>query len=94
MDFGWNGCGRMNVYHVRVSREDGQEWWDPMTSLKVTWTLLNVSCTTVVKGESCAVGLENKVNQNFGSRGLERKVSLEVSRTETPKPEVPNSSKT
>jgi hypothetical protein len=37
-----------------------------MTSLKVTWTLLNVPHTTVVKGDSCAMGPENKVIHNFG----------------------------
>jgi hypothetical protein len=62
-----------------------------MMSPKVTWTLLNEPRATVVKGDNCVVGPENKVNQNFRSRGLERKESLEVSRTETPKPEVSKS---
>jgi hypothetical protein len=61
----WNGCGHMGVYHMPVSREDKREWWEPMTSSKVTWTLLNVPRTTVVKGDSCVVGPESKVNQNF-----------------------------
>jgi hypothetical protein len=58
----------MNVYHVPVSREDRREWWDPMTSPRVTWTLQNVPRATAVKGDSCAVGPENKVNQisDFG----------------------------
>jgi hypothetical protein len=60
----------MNVYHVPVSREDRQEWWDPMMSPRVTWTLQNVPRAIVVKGDSCAVGSENKVNQNFRFRGL------------------------
>jgi hypothetical protein len=34
--FPWNGHGHMGVYHVPVSQEDKREWWDPMTSLKVT----------------------------------------------------------
>jgi hypothetical protein len=55
----------MGVYHVPVSQEDKQEWWDLMTSSKVTWTLLNVPYTTVVKGNNCVVGPENKVNRNF-----------------------------
>jgi hypothetical protein len=37
-----------------------------MTSLKATWTLLNVPHATVVKGDSCAMGPENKVIHNFG----------------------------
>jgi hypothetical protein len=86
--FAWNGHGRMNVYHVPVSQEDMREWWDPITSLRVTWTLRNVPRATVVKGDNCAMGPENKVNRNFGSRGLERKVSLEVSRTKNLKLEV------
>ena len=36
-----------------------------MTSLKATWTLLNVPHATVVKGDNCAVGLENKVIHDF-----------------------------
>jgi hypothetical protein len=48
-----------------VGRGDMREWWDPMISLKATWTLLNVSHATVVKGDSCAVGPENKVIHNF-----------------------------
>jgi hypothetical protein len=55
----------MNAYNVPVSREDRQEWWDPMTSLKVTWTLLSIPHATVVKGDSCVVGLENKVIRDF-----------------------------
>jgi hypothetical protein len=31
-----------------------------MTSLKVTWTLLNVPCATVVVGDNCVVGPEGK----------------------------------
>jgi hypothetical protein len=61
----------MDVHHVPASREDRREWWDPMTSPKVTWTLLNVPRTTVVKGDSCTVGPESKVNQNFRIRELE-----------------------
>jgi hypothetical protein len=52
---------------VPVGREEKREWWDPMTSLKVTWTLLNVPHATVVKGDSCAVGPENKVIHDFGN---------------------------
>jgi hypothetical protein len=37
-------------------------------SPKVTWTLLNVPRATVVKGDSCVVGLENKVIRDFGIR--------------------------
>jgi hypothetical protein len=55
----------MNAYHVPVSQEDRQEWWDPMTSLKVTWTLLNVPHATLVKDDSCAVVPENKVTRDF-----------------------------
>jgi hypothetical protein len=51
----------MSAYHVPVSREDRREWWDLKTSPKVTWTLLNVSCATMVKGDNCVVGPENKV---------------------------------
>jgi hypothetical protein len=58
----------MNVYHVPVSREDKKEWWDLMTSPKVTWTLLNVPCAIVVKGDNCVVGPENKVIHDFGIR--------------------------
>jgi hypothetical protein len=36
-----------------------------MTSLKVTWTLLNVPHATVVKSDSCTMGLENKLIHNF-----------------------------
>jgi hypothetical protein len=79
----------MNVYHMPVSREDRQELSDLMTSLKVMWTLLKVPHATIVKGNNCVVGPEDKVNQNFGSQRLERKASLGVSRTKTPKPEVP-----
>jgi hypothetical protein len=67
----WNGRGHMGVYHVPVSREDKREWWDLMMSPKVTWTLLNVPCATVVRGDNCAVGPESKVNQNFRIRELE-----------------------
>jgi hypothetical protein len=56
----------MNAYHVPVSREDRREWWDSMTSLKVTWTLLNIPHAMVVKGDNCAVGPENKVIHDFG----------------------------
>jgi hypothetical protein len=56
----------MEMYHVPVGRGDRREWWDPMTSLKATWTLLNVPHATVVKGDSCAVGPENKVIHDFG----------------------------
>jgi hypothetical protein len=46
-----------------------------MMSLKVMWTLLKGATATVVKGDSCAVGPESKVNQDFrirkgGARGL------------------------
>jgi hypothetical protein len=37
------------------------------------------------------VGPEGNVNQNFGSRGLERKASLKASLTETLKPRVSKS---
>ena len=63
----WIGRGCMNAYHVPVSRGDRREWWDPMTSLKVTWTLLNVPHATVVKDDSYAVGLENKATRDFGN---------------------------
>jgi hypothetical protein len=53
-------------YHVPVSRGDKREWWDPMMSLKATWTLLNVPRATRVKDDSCAVGTENKVTRDFG----------------------------
>jgi hypothetical protein len=36
-----------------------------MTSLKVTWTLMNVPPATVVKGDSCAVGPKDKVIRDF-----------------------------
>jgi hypothetical protein len=39
-----------------------------MTSPKVTWTLLNVPCATVVKGNNCVVGPENKVIHDFRIR--------------------------
>jgi hypothetical protein len=78
----------MNVYHVPVSREDRREWWDPMMSSKVTWTLLNVPRATVVKGDNCAVGPENKVNQNFGSRGWKGK---RVWKSQEPKTRNPKS---
>jgi hypothetical protein len=68
----------MDVYHIPVSREDMREWWDPMTSLKVTWTLLHVPHTTMVKDDSCAMGSESKVNQNFRSPELEKKVNYTV----------------
>ena len=51
----WNGRGHMGVQHMLVSREDKREWWDPMTSPKVTWTLLNIPLATGV-GDSCAMG--------------------------------------
>jgi hypothetical protein len=50
----------MGVYHVPVGREEKQEWWDTMTSPRVTWTLLNVPHTTMVKGDSCTMGPEGK----------------------------------
>jgi hypothetical protein len=56
------------VYHELGSREDRQEWWDLKTSSKVTWTLLNVPRATVVKGDNCAVGPENKVIRDFRIR--------------------------
>jgi hypothetical protein len=37
-----------------------------MTSLKEMWTLLSVPHAMMVKGESCVVGLENKVIHDFG----------------------------
>ena len=55
----------MEMYHVPVGRGDRREWWDPMTSLKAMWTLLNVPHATVVKGDSRAVGPENKVIHDF-----------------------------
>jgi hypothetical protein len=39
-----------------------------MTSPKVKWTLLNVPRATVVKGDSCVVGPENKVIRDFKIR--------------------------
>jgi hypothetical protein len=42
----------MEMYHVPVGREEKREWWDPMTSLKATWTLMNVPRATVVVGEN------------------------------------------
>jgi hypothetical protein len=61
-------------YHVPASgntrREEKRERWDPMTSLKATWILMNLPRATVVVGDSCAVGPEGKVNRNFGIRQL------------------------
>jgi hypothetical protein len=57
----------MAKYHVPVGCKEKRERWDPMTSLKVTWTLMNVPPATVVKGDSCAVGPENKVTRDFGN---------------------------
>jgi hypothetical protein len=37
----------MGVYHVSVGRKEKREWWDSMTSLKVTWALLRVPLATV-----------------------------------------------
>jgi hypothetical protein len=67
----WNGRGHMGVHHMPVSREDKREWWDAMTSPKVTWTLLNVPRATVIKGDSYTVGPVSKVNRNFEIRELE-----------------------
>jgi hypothetical protein len=50
---------------VPVGREEKRERWDPMTSLKATWTLMNVPHATVVKDDSCAVGPEDKVIRDF-----------------------------
>jgi hypothetical protein len=55
----------MNVYHMPMSREDRQEWWDLKTSPKVTWTLLNVPHAMVMKGDSYVVGPKNKVIRDF-----------------------------
>jgi hypothetical protein len=62
-----------------------------MTSLKVTWTLLHVPRTTVVKDDNCAMGPESKVNQNFRSQELEKKVKCTVNSQvpKTRKPEMP-----
>ena len=63
----------MEMYHVPVGREEKRERWDPMTSLKATWTLMNVPHAMVVKGDNCVVGPEGKVNQDFGiPKGGER----------------------
>jgi hypothetical protein len=45
----------MGVYHVPVGREEKREWWDPMMSPKVTWTLLSVPLAMVDVGDSCAL---------------------------------------
>jgi hypothetical protein len=50
----------MGVYHVPMGREEKREWWDMMTSPRLTWTLLNVPCATMVKGDNCTMGLEGK----------------------------------
>ena len=55
----------MEMYHVPEGRGDRREWWDPLMSLKATWTLLNVPHATVVKGDNCVVGLKNKVIRDF-----------------------------
>jgi hypothetical protein len=57
--------GHMAKYHVPVGCKEKRERWDPMTSLKATWTLMNVPHATVVKGDSCAVGPEDKVIRDF-----------------------------
>jgi hypothetical protein len=45
----------MEMYHVPVGREEKRERWDPMTSLKAMWTLVNVPRATVVVGDRCAI---------------------------------------
>jgi hypothetical protein len=57
----------MAKYHVPVGHKEKRERWDPMMSLKVTWTLMNVPPAMVVKGNRCAVGPENKVTHDFGN---------------------------
>jgi hypothetical protein len=84
----WNGRGHMGVHHVPVSREDKREWWDPMMSPKVTWTLLNVPCATGV-GDSCAVG-PGEERLEVRESGVEEGSEGENLRgPKTPKPETP-----
>jgi hypothetical protein len=45
----------MDMYHMPVGREEKIEWWDPMKSLKATWTLMNVPHATMVVGDHCAM---------------------------------------
>jgi hypothetical protein len=62
-----------------------------MMSPNVTRILRNMPHTTLVKGENYAIDLKNKVKQNFGSQGLERRVKQELSSTKTLKPRNPKS---
>ena len=55
LDFTKNGHGHMEVYHVPVGWEEKWEWWDPMTLLKATWTLMNVPRDTMVVGDHYAM---------------------------------------
>jgi hypothetical protein len=73
-----------------------------MTSPRVMWTLQNMPCATAVKGDSCAVGPENKVNQKFWISGIVvtrswKSLHSELPGTENPKSrssEVPKPSET
>ena len=48
----------MEMYHVPVGQEEKRERWDLMTSLKATWTLMNVPCATMVVGDHYAMWAE------------------------------------
>jgi hypothetical protein len=53
--FSRNGHGHMEMYHIPVGQEEKRERWDPMTSLKVTWTLMNMPRATMVVGDHYAM---------------------------------------
>ena len=55
----------MAKYQMPVECKEKRERWDPMMSLKATWTLMNVPHATVVKGDNCAVDPEDKVIRYF-----------------------------
>jgi hypothetical protein len=79
----------MGVYHMPVGREEKREWWDPMKSPKVMWTLLSVPLATVDVGDSCSLWTRRVREIEFQISGVGEGSEYESFEDQNPKSRSP-----